>query len=143
MLLAQQTSAHIYIQRSFVLTHEAQHLLFIKLGPPLALGFSSLALVFSSLASLLLSLETLWSILLLEILYWSWTLLHSTSIRKILMVSQGRCVVGWKAVIGLEVVAYVSIHLPSFLNLIGTLMSKSLIIYAFMLTFFHSSHFMC
>ena len=36
---------------------------------------------------------------------WSWTLLHSTSIRKVLMVLQGWGVVGWKVVLWLEVIA--------------------------------------
>ena len=34
-------------------------------------------------------METRWSIVMLEIMSWSWTLLHSTSIRKVLMVPQG------------------------------------------------------
>ena len=47
--------------------------------------------------------------MILKILSWSWTLLHSTSMRKVLMVSQGRCVMGWEVVVGLEVIASVTI----------------------------------
>ena len=118
----------MYVQQSLILTYEAQNLILKRLGPPLALVFSSFA------ALLLLSMQTLWSILLLKVLHWSWTLLRTTSIRKILMVSQSRCVVGWKVVVGLEIVASTAIHILSFLHLIGTLMSQSLISYAFLLT---------
>ena len=50
------------------------------------------------------------------------------------MVSQYWCVVGWKVGVGLKVVAPVAIDKLSFLHLIGTLMSKSLISYALLLT---------
>ena len=124
------------VQQSFVLSHEARHLLLKRLGPSLALVLSSLV------ALLLLTLETLWSILLMIILHWSWTMMHSTSIGKILMVSQCRCVVGWK-VVGLEIVAYVSTHKLSLLHLIRTLMSKSIISHAFLLSSFLYSHCIC
>ena len=52
------------------------------------------------------------------------------------------CVVGYKVIVGLEVIASTAIHILSFLNLIGTFMSKSLISYAILFTSFHSSHFM-
>ena len=76
----------------------------------------------------------------MKILHWSWTMLHSTSIGKIFMVSQCRSVVGWKVVVGLEIVAYVATHKLSLLHLIGTLMTKSFISHAFMLTAFLYSH---
>ena len=119
----------INIQQSFVLFHEAKHLLLERLGP-------SLALVLSSLAVLLLLLEALWSILLLIVLSSSRTLLNSTSIGKIFMVSQCMSVVGWKVVVGLEIVASISTHKLSLFHLIGTLLRKSLISHAFMLSFF-------
>ena len=90
------------VQQSFVMSHEAQHLVFKKLRPSLALALSSLA------ALLLLPLETLWSILLMIVLSWSRTLLPSTSIGKILMVSQCKCVMGWKVVVRLEIITYVA-----------------------------------
>ena len=116
------------VQQSFVLSHEAQHLIFKRLGP-------SLALVLSSLVSLLLlPLETLWNILLMKIL------LSPTSIGKFFMVSQCRSVVGWKVVVGFEIIASIATHKLSLLHLIGTLMSKSLISHVFLLASFFYSH---
>ena len=41
------------------------------------------------------------------ILNWYWTLLHSTSITQVFIIPQGRCVVSWEVVVGLEIVIYV------------------------------------
>ena len=104
---------------SFILSHEAQHLIFKRLGPSLDLVLISLAAFL-----LLLPLETLWSILMLIVLPWSMTTLYSTYIGKIFMVSQYRCVVGWKVVVGLEILASISTHKLSLLRLIGPLFNK-------------------
>ena len=58
-------------------------------------------------------------------LNWSWTLLHSTSIGQVCMIPQGKCVMGWEVVVGLEVVTPIPIQLLNFLNLVWTFMSKS------------------
>ena len=79
----------------------------------------------------------------MKILHWSWTMLHSTSIGKFFMVSQCRSVMGWKVVVGLEIVAFVATYKLSILHLIGTLMIKSLISHAFLLTSFFYSHCIC
>ena len=122
------------VQNSFVLRQVSQHLIFKGLGSPLSL-------IVCPLIALLLSLETRWSIILLEILHWSLTLLHSTSITEIIMVPQGWGIVGWKAVVWLKVVASIPINKLSFFNLIGTFTSKSLISSTFLLSTVHRSHF--
>ena len=119
------------VQNSLVLRHVSQHLILKRLGSPFFL-------IVCPLTTLLLSLETSWSIILLEIMHWS--LLHSTFIRKVFMVPQGWCVGGWKVVVWLEVLASVPINKLSFLNLIGTLMSKSLISITFLPSTFHHSY---
>ena len=121
------------------MSYEAQHLIFKRLRPSLALALISLATL------LLLPLETLWSILLMIVLSWSRTLLPSTSIGKILMVSQCKCVMGCKVVVGLEIVAYVATYKLSLLHRIGTFLSKSLISHAFLLSsffYFHCAYLM-
>ena len=102
---------------------------------------SPLSLIVCPLTNLLLSLETRWSIILLEILQWSWTLLHSTSIRKNFMVPQGWCVVFWKVVVWLDVVASIPINKLSFLYLIETFMRKSVISRTFLPSTFLYSYF--
>ena len=57
------------------------------------------------------------------VLHWSLILLHSTSIRQVLMVSKGWCVMGWEVVVGLKVVAPISLNILSFFILIRTFMS--------------------
>ena len=59
---------------------------------------------------------------------------YSTSIGKIFIASQCRCAVSRKVVVGLEIIASIATHKLILLQLIRTLMSKSLIIIAFMLT---------
>ena len=50
---------------------------------------------------------------------------------------------GLEGCVGLEIVAYVSTHKLSFIHLIGTLMRKSLISHAFLLSSFFYSHCIC
>ena len=76
----------------------------------------------------------------MKVLYWSLTLLHSTFIRQVLMVSKGRCLMGWKIVVRLKIIALISLNILSFLYIVGTFMSKSLFI--FILIIFHNPHFM-
>ena len=79
--------------------------------------------------------------IILKILNGSLILLHSTSIRKVLMVPQGWGIVGWNVVILLEVIASIPINKLCFLNLIGTFMSKSLISSTFLPNTFHHPYF--
>ena len=126
----------MYIQQSFVFTHEVQHLILKRLRPPLALIISSMTTL------MLLSLKTLCSIILMKVLHWSWSFLHSFSIRQVLMVSKGWCVMVWKVVVGLEVIDPIIFQLLNFFPLIGTFLSKSLI-NTFLFCTFHSTHFIC
>ena len=48
------------------------------------------------------------------------TLLHSTSIRKVVMVPQDWGIMGWKVVFWLEVISSIPINKMTLLNLIGT-----------------------
>ena len=124
----------ILVQYPLILKHVSQHLIFKGLRSPLSL-------ILCSLTPLLLSLETRWCLvmIILKILNWPLTLLHSTYIRKVLMVSQGWDIVGWKVFVWLEVIASIPINKLSFLNLIGTFMSKSLISDTFLPSTFHHS----
>ena len=120
------------VQNSLVLRHVSQHLISKGIGSPLPL-------IVHPLSALLLSLETRWSIILLEILHRS--LRNSISIREILMVPQGWGIVGWKVIVWLEVVAYIPTNKLGFFNLKRAFMSKPLLNSTFLPNTFHQFQF--